>query len=158
MSQTTGFEKEFSDAQEEDYPRFQSWSARSDGAEEPEPPALEITDCPECGARRFVSKLLVYEETTYDEDGEQASRRHHVRTEFEFTCGECQTILRTLPAERRDYYEDVQVLAAERRAALRAEVRALCGRVARRFWVPTPQLALVLTVLVGIVLIGLRIV
>lgn len=155
MSQTPGFGKAFSDAQEADYPALQSWSARSDGAEESEPPALEITQCPVCGGRRLVSKLLVYEETTYDEDGEQMSRRHQVRTEFEFTCSDCQTILRTLPAGRRDYYEDVQVLAAERRAALRAEARALCGRIARRLWAPQVQVALVLTVLVGIVLIAL---
>ncbi|SDY53074.1 hypothetical protein [Halobellus clavatus] len=44
-----------------------------------------MNQCPECGARRFVSKLLVYEITGYDEGGEQEFRRQHVRAEFEYT-------------------------------------------------------------------------
>ena len=66
-------------------------------------PTLEMDRCPECGARRFVSKLLVYEVTSYEEGGERELRRQHVRAEFEYTCSECQSTLRTLPANRRDY-------------------------------------------------------
>ncbi|SFL64684.1 hypothetical protein SAMN04487950_4491 [Halogranum rubrum] len=90
--------------------------------------------CPECGARRFVSKLLVYEVTSFDEGGEREFRRQHVRAEFEYTCSECQTTLRRLPADRRDYYDEVNVLEAERRAALRDQLRRLCRRVGRRLW------------------------
>ena len=82
-------------------------------------PPLKMSQCPDCGGRRFVSKLLVYEVTSYDEGGAQEFRRQHVRAEFEFACSECQTTLRTLPADRRNYYDEVQVLEAERRAALR---------------------------------------
>ena len=89
-----------------------------------------MNHCPECGARRFVSKLLVYEVTGYDEGGEQEFRRQHVRAEFEYTCSECQTTLRTLPADRRDYYDEVAVLETERRAAFRDQLRQL----GRRFW------------------------
>ena len=69
-----------------------------DESTETETPTLEINRCPECGARRFVSKLLVYEVTSFDEGGDREFRRQHVRAEFEFTCSECQTTLRTLPA------------------------------------------------------------
>lgn len=118
-----------------------------------ERPALAMRQCPACGSRSFISKLLVFEETTFDEDGEQLSRHLDVRAEFEFVCEECQTILRTLPVERRDYYEDVEVLAAERRAALRAQVRELCGRVVRRLWGIKSRLAFVLGVLVAVALL-----
>ena len=90
-------------------------SCPDDGNSKGEAPTLEMNRCPECGARRFVSKLLVYEVTSYDESGEQEFRRQHVRAEFEFTCSECQTTLRTLPADRRDYYDEVDVLEAEGR-------------------------------------------
>lgn len=36
-------------------------------------PPLEMDRCPECGARRFVSKLLMYEVTSYDEGGSGSS-------------------------------------------------------------------------------------
>jgi predicted SprT family Zn-dependent metalloprotease len=75
---------------------------------------------PERGARRFVSKLIVYEVTGYDEGSKQEFRRQHVRAEFEYTCSECQTTLRTLPADRRNYYDEVAVLETARRAALQA--------------------------------------
>jgi len=105
-----------------------SWP--DDSSSEGETPTLRMNHCPECGARRFVSKLLVYEVTGYDEGGEQEFRRQHVRAEFEYTCSECQTTLRTLPADRRDYYDEVAVLETERRAALRDQLRQL----GRRFW------------------------
>ncbi len=115
-------------------------------------PMLEMDRCPECGARRFVSKLLVYEVTSFDEGGEREFRRQHVRAEFEYTCSECQTTLRTLPADRRDYYDEVHVLEAERRAALRDQLRQLCGRVGRRLWTTKSWIALVLlTVAVAVV-------
>lgn len=115
-------------------------------------PTLEMDRCPECGARRFVSKLLVYEVTSYDEGGELEFRRQHVRAEFEYTCSECQTTLRTLPADRRDYYDEVNVLDTERRAALRDQLRHLCGRVGQRLWATKAWIALVLlTVAVAVV-------
>jgi DNA-directed RNA polymerase subunit RPC12/RpoP len=107
-------------------------------------PTLEMDRCPECGARRFVSKLLVYEVTSFDEGGQREFRRQHVRAEFEYTCSECQTILRRLPADRRDYYDEVNVLEVERRAALRDQLRQLCRRVGRRLWVTKSWIALVL--------------
>lgn len=88
-------------------------------------PTLRMNHCPECGGRRFVSKLLVYEVTGYDEGGKQEFRRQHVRAEFEYSCSECQTTLRTLPADRRDYYDEVAVLETERRAALRDQLHQL---------------------------------
>lgn len=118
-------------------------------------PALELTQCPECGGRAFVSKLLVYEATSYDEDGTQADRRLHVQAEFELTCRVCQTLLRTLPAARRQYYEDVQVLAADRRAAVRSAVRSLGRRGVALVWAVKPWVVLgVILVLVG-ALVGL---
>lgn len=120
-----------------------------------ERPALEMTQCPACGARSFTSKLLVYDETSYDEDGTRTSRRLHVRAEFEFTCDECQTILRSLPADRRDYYADVAVLAADRRAALRSQVQTLSRQLVWQLWAAKSWLALALTVVVAIILVGL---
>jgi len=111
-----------------------------------------MSQCPECGGRRFVSKLLVYEITDYDEGGEREFRRQHVRAEFEFTCSECQTTLRTLPADRRDYYDEVHVLEEERRTALRDQCRQLCGQVGRRLWAMKFWIALaLLTVAVAVV-------
>ena len=116
---------------------------------------IRMNHCPECGARRFVAKLLVYEVTGYDEGGEQEFRRQHVRAEFEYTCSECQTTLRTLPADRRDYYYEVAVLETERRAALRDQLRQL----GRRFWgrlaARTTWLVLVLVTLVTGLVIAL---
>jgi hypothetical protein len=117
-----------------------------------EPPALEMTRCPECGARRFVSKLLVYEVTSYSEGGTREFRRQHVRAEFEFTCGECQTKLRTLPTDRHDYYDEVQVLAAERRAALRNQIRQLCGQFWQRLWAAKVRVAFVIALVTTILL------
>ncbi|ESS10600.1 MAG: hypothetical protein A07HR60_02615 [uncultured archaeon A07HR60] len=93
-----------------------SWP--DDTSSEDGTPPLRMNHCPECGNRRFVSKLLVYEVTGYretrreptasavggcqDESGEQEFRRQHVRAEFEYTCSECQTTLRTLPAGRSE--------------------------------------------------------
>ena len=115
-------------------------------------PTLEMDWCPECGARRFVSKLLVYEVTSFDEGGEREFRRQHVRAEFEYTCSECQATLRTLPADRRDYYDEVYVLEAERRVALRYQLRQLCRRVGRWFWATKAWITLVLlTGAVGVV-------
>lgn len=115
-------------------------------------PTLEMDRCPECGARRFVSKLLVYEVTSYDEGGGREFRRQHVRAEFEFVCGECQTTLRTLPADRRDYYDEVHVLEAERRAALRDQLQQWCRRGGRQLWATKSWIALVLlTVAVALV-------
>jgi len=111
--------------------------------------------CPECGNRRFVSKLLVYEVTGYDEGGEQEFRRQHVRAEFEYTCSECQTTLRTLPAERRDYYDEVAVLETERRAALRDQLRQLGRQVWQRLAARTTWLALGLVTLVTGLVIAL---
>lgn len=111
-------------------------------------PTLEMDRCPECGARRFVSKLLVYEVTSYDEGGGREFRRQHVRAEFEFVCGECQTTLRTLPADRRDYYDEVHVLEAERRAALRDQLQQWCRRGGRQLWATKSWIALVLLVVV----------
>ncbi|WP_408960187.1 hypothetical protein [Natrinema sp. 74] len=82
--------------------------------------------------------------TSYDEGGEREFRRQHVRAEFEFTCSECQTTLRRLPADRRDYYDEVQILEAERRAALRDQCRQLCSRVGRRLWTMKSGIALAL--------------
>ena len=120
-----------------------------------DPPQLEMNRCPACGGRRFVSKLLVYEVTSYDEAGVQEYRRQHVRAEFEFACGECQTPLRTLPADRRDYYDEVQVLAAERRAALRDQLHQLCDRVGRRLWATKSQIALVMLTVGAVLLLAL---
>ena len=116
---------------------------------------LRMDHCPECGNRRFVSKLLVYEVTGYDEGGEQEFRRQHVRAEFEYTCSECQTTLRTLPAERRDYYDEVAVLETERRAALRDQLRQLGRRVWQRLAARTTWLALGLVTLVTGLVIAL---
>ena len=107
-----------------------------------------MNHCPECGARRFVSKLLVYEVTSYDESGEQEFCRQHVRAEFEYTCSECQTTFRTLPANRRDYYDEVAVLETERRAALRDQLRQLGRGFWKRFAARTTWLALGLVTLV----------
>lgn len=148
--------KDVSEAQAADYEELRSLdSAADDTVREHEPPALEITQCPQCGARRFISKLLVYEETAYDEHGAQTARRQDVRAEFEFACGECGMILRMPPVERRDYYADVEVLAADRRAALRFQLRMLYDRLVRQLWAAKYQLALVLTVLVTVALLGL---
>lgn len=118
-------------------------------------PTLRMNHCPKCGARRFVSKLLVYEVTGYDESGEQEFRRQHVRAEFEYTCSECQTTLRTLPADRRDYYGEVAVLETERRAALRDQLRQLGRRFWRRLAARTTWLALGLVTLVTGLVIAL---
>jgi len=130
-----------------------SWP--DDASSEDGTPTLRMNHCPECGARRFVSKLLVYEVTGYGEGGEQEFRRQHVRAEFEYTCSECQTTLRTLPADRRDYYYEVAVLETERRAALRDQLRQL----GRRFWgrlaARTTWLVLVLVTLVTGLVIAL---
>ena len=135
--------------------RSQSQSGWSDDeSSEDGPPTLEMNRCPECGARRFISKLLVYEVMSYNEGGEREFRRQHVRAEFEFTCSECQTTLRTLPADRRDYYDEVEILAAERRAALRDQLRQLCGQVGRRAWATKSWIVLVLLT-VAVVLIWL---
>ena len=123
-----------------------SWP--DDASSEDGTPTLRMNRCPECGARRFVSKLLVYEVTGYDEGGEQEFCRQHVRAEFEYTCSECQTTLRTLPADRRDYYDEVAVLETERRAALRDQLRQLGRRFWRRLAARTMWLALVLATLV----------
>ncbi|WP_433630006.1 hypothetical protein [Halomicrococcus sp. NG-SE-24] len=121
---------------------------------EPGTPPLEMSQCSECGGRRFVSKLLVYEVTSFDEGGAREFRRQHVRAEFEYTCSECQTILRRLPEDRRDYYDEVDVLDVERRAALRDQLRELCRRVGRRLWVTKSWIALVLLA-VGVAMIWL---
>lgn len=123
-----------------------SWP--DDASSEDGTPTLKMNQCPECGARRFVSKLLVYEVTGYDEGGEQEFRRQHVRAEFEYTCSECQTTLRTLPVNRRDYYDEVAVLETERRAALRDQLRQLGRGVWKRFAARTTWLALGLVTLV----------
>lgn len=120
-----------------------SWP--DDGSSGDETPPLRRNRCPECGARRFVSKLLVYEMTSYDGGGERELRRQHVRAEFEFACSECQTTLRTLPADRRDYYDEVHVLEAERQAALREQFRRLCGWVGRRHWATKSWIALLIS-------------
>ena len=128
-----------------------SWP--DDAGSENGTPPLRMNHCPECGARRFVSKLLVYEITGYDESGEQEFRRQHVRAEFEYTCSECQTTLRTLPADRRDYYDEVAVLETERRAALRDQLRQLGRRFWQRLAARTTWLALgVVTLVTGLVI------
>ena len=104
--------------------------------------------CPECGACRFVSKLLVDEVTSFDEGGEREFRRQHVRAEFKYTCSKYQTILRRLPADRRDYYDEVNVLDAERRVALRDQIQQLCRRMGRRLWATKSWIALVLLTVV----------
>lgn len=110
--------------------------SRWPGDEDDEPGTLELEmdRYSEWGARRFISKLLVYEVTSYDEGGERKYRRQHVRAEFEFTCSKCQTTLRTLPADRRGYYNKVHVLETERRAALRDQLQQLCRWVGRWLW------------------------
>ncbi|ELZ28978.1 hypothetical protein C474_13789 [Halogeometricum pallidum JCM 14848] len=87
----------------------------------------------------------MYEVTSYDESGEREFRRQHVRAEFEFTCSECQTTLRTLPTDRHDYYDEVDVLEAERQAALRNQFRRLCGRVGRWLWATKSWIVLLIT-------------
>jgi len=52
-----------------------------------------------------------------NEGGEQEFHRQHVRAELEYTCSECQTTLRTLPANCGDYDDEVAVLETEQRAA-----------------------------------------
>ena len=112
-----------------------------------------MNHCPECEARRFVSKLLVYEITGYDEGGEQEFCRQHVRAEFEYTCSECQTTFRTLPVNRRDYYDEVAVLETERQAALRDQLRQLGRRFWQRLAARTTWLALSLvTLVIGLVI------
>ena len=111
--------------------------------------------CPECEARRFVSKLLVYEVTGYDEGGEQEFRRQHVRAEFEYTCSECQKTLRTVPVDWRDYYDEVAVLEAERRIALRDQLRKLGRQFWQRLATRPTWLALGLVTLVTGLVIGL---
>ena len=86
--------------------------------------------------------------TGHDEGGEQEFRRQHVRVEFGYTCSECQTTLRTLPADRRDYYDEVAVLETERWAALRDQLRRLGRRFWRRLAERTTWLALGLVTLV----------
>jgi hypothetical protein len=130
----------------------QSLSRSGDETNTPEPPTLEMTRCPECGARRFVSKLLVYEVTSYTEGGTREFRRQHVRAEFEFTCGECQTQLRTLPADRRDYYDEVQVLAAERRAVFRNQIQRWCRQFWQRLWAAKVQIAVVIALVTAVCL------
>lgn len=130
-----------------------SWP--DDASSEDGTPTLRMNHCPECGSRRFVSKLLVYEVTGYDEGGEQDFHRQHVRAEFEYTCSECQTTLRTLPTDRRDYYDEVAVLETERRAALRDQLRQLGRRFWRRLAARTTWLALVLVTLVTGLVIAL---
>lgn len=118
-------------------------------------PALELTQCPACGGREFISKLLVYEATSYDEDGTQADRRLHVQAEFEFMCEACQTLLRTLPAARRRYYADVQVLAADRQAAIRSAVRSLGRRAAQLVWAAKQWVVLGVVLVLAGALFGL---
>ena len=77
------------------------------------------------------------------------------RAEFEYTCSECQTTLQTLPADRRDYYDEVAVLETERRAALRDQLRRLGKRFWRRLATRTMWLALGLVTLVTGLVIAL---
>ena len=77
------------------------------------------------------------------------------RAEFEYTCSECQTTLRTLPADRRDYYDEVAVLETERRTALRDQLRRLGKRFWRRLATRTTWLALGLVTLVTGLVIAL---
>ncbi len=92
------------------------------------------------GVDRHTSQRLPYEVTGYDEGGEQEFRRQHVRAEFEYTCNECQATLRTLPADCRDYYDELAVLETERRAALRGQLRQLGRRCRRARCAPATRL------------------
>ncbi len=59
---------------------------------------------------------------------------------------------RRLPADRRDYYDEVQVLEAERHAALRDQLCQLCRQVGRQLWATKAWVVLVLlTVAVAMV-------
>jgi predicted deacylase len=72
---------------------------------------------------------------------------HRIYTNFIAPC-DFGIDFHTLPADRRDYYDEVAVLETERRAALRDQLRQLGRRCWRRLAAWTTWLALVLVSLV----------
>lgn len=117
-------------------PRGQTKSTTADsvGGQEPrqrdvadEP--LQMTQCPRCNSREFVSKKLVYEEFHYNEGGDLEHHQNRVRAEFEYTCLGCKKRFHELPQGARGYYSEVEVLKQDLRRAIRVQVRAWLGSV-----------------------------
>ncbi|MFC4989114.1 hypothetical protein [Saliphagus infecundisoli] len=90
-----------------------------EGADEP----LQMTQCPRCDCREFVSKKLVYEEFHYSEGGDLEHHQNRVRAEFEYTCIGCTKRFHELPTGARSYYSEVAVLKQDLRRAIRVQVR-----------------------------------
>ncbi|WP_114579255.1 hypothetical protein [Saliphagus sp. LR7] len=84
---------------------------------------LQMTQCPRCDSREFVSKKLVYEEFHYSESGELEHHQNRVRAEFEYTCVGCNKRFHELPQGARGYYSEVAVLKQDLRRAIRVQVR-----------------------------------
>ncbi|MFC5973926.1 hypothetical protein ACFPYI_21590 [Halomarina salina] len=106
------------------------------GGDEQQP--LGYTRCPECNARQFVARQLVYETRTFDEHGALASIGANLRGELEFVCADCGTCLREMPAARRTFYDEVGVLQRDLQTAVRRQLRCWFVSVCR--WLPGGQL------------------
>lgn len=85
---------------------------------------LQMTQCPRCDCREFVSKKLVYEKFHYSEGGDLEHHQNRVRAEFEYTCAGCNKRFHELPTGGRSYYREVAVLRQDLRRAIRVQVRA----------------------------------
>jgi len=95
---------------------------------------LGYTRCPECTARQFVARQLVYETRTFDEHGALALIESDLRGELEFVCADCGACLREMPAARRTFYDEVGVLQRDRQQAVRHQLRSWGRRL--RTWLP----------------------
>ena len=91
------------------------------GGDEQQP--LGYTRCPECTARQFVARQLVYETRTFDEHGVVESIDADLRGELEFVCADCDTCLREMPVARRTFYDEVGVLQRDLQGAVRQQLR-----------------------------------
>lgn len=93
---------------------------------------LGYTRCPECNARQFVARQLVYETRTFDEHGALASIESDLRGELEFVCADCGTCLREMPAARRTFYDEVSVLQRDLQTAVRQQLRVSMRAIVNR--------------------------
>jgi len=93
---------------------------------------LGYTRCPECNARQFVARQLVYETRTFDEHGTLESIESDLRGELEFVCADCGTCLREMPAARRTFYEEVGVLQRDLQTAVRQQLRVSMRAIVNR--------------------------
>ena len=64
-------------------------------------------------------------------------------------------MLRTLPVDRRDYSDEMAVLAAERRTALSNQLRQLYSQCCRRLWTMKASVVFVTVAALIVLLFGL---